>query len=296
MENFIHAHNVLWSFLLFPLPSLISPDTESFLPKVSLLLSCLFWDDFLMKCFCHLFFFQPTALITIACLSLDGALFTDMDSLRMATPLKKMTPPSCSINCQQLLWEGRWLMILSHDYLSQWWWDVGRSSSMQILHRYPQQLWVHKNSLYVKSRRQHLMTILSTLQFSHSSLSSVMLPECWGRGWHRCPIEDWALNGHLSSALWSTTSLCINCCPLQRPRLRATTIYGYKHKHLEGSLTTWSYSKTKLVDSPLGPMNSPAMGFWSGLQYYIHTVQIQADNSCLTPITVMPLLGLLTHN
>lgn len=104
------------------------------------------------------------------------------------------------------------------------------------------------------------------------SPSSVMLPECWGRGWQRCPVEGWAFNGHLFSALWSTTSLGVNGCPLQRPRLRATTTYGYKHKHLEGSLTTWSYSKTKLVGSPLGPMNSPVMSFLPGLQYYIQTV------------------------
>ncbi|KAK7814078.1 hypothetical protein U0070_020937 [Myodes glareolus] len=37
-------------------------------------------------------------LITAARLSLDGALFTDMDSLGVATSLKKMTPPSCSTN------------------------------------------------------------------------------------------------------------------------------------------------------------------------------------------------------
>lgn len=241
--------------------------------------------------------FRLLFLITAACLSLGGALLTDMDSLSVATSLKKTTPPFCSTNSQQFLWKGRWLRILNRDCLSQWWRDVGGSSSMQNLPRYPQWLSVHKSSLYVKSRRQHLMLVLSILRFLYAFLSPISnVPWALGQGRQRCPIEDWTLSGHLFSVLWSTTSLCINGCPLQRPRLRVATIYGNKHKHLEGSLTTWSYGKTKLVGYPLGPMDSPVMGFWSCLQYYMQTVQIQPDNSCLTPTTVMPLLHLLTHS
>lgn len=141
------------------------------------------------------------------------------------------------------------------------------------------------------------LLIFSFLRFLYSFLPFISnVPWALGQGRQRCPIEGWALSGHLFSALWSTTSLCINGCPLQRPRLRVTTIYGYKHKHLEGSLATWSYGKTKLVGYPLGPMDSPVMGFWSCLQYYMQTVHTQPDKSCLTPITVTPLLRLLTHS
>lgn len=38
-------------------------------------------------------------------------------------------------------------------------------------------------------------------------------------------------------------------------------MYGYKHKYIEGNLTTWPLRKRALISSPLGLMTSLALGF-----------------------------------
>lgn len=35
--------------------------------------------------------------------------------------------------------------------------------------------------------------------------------------------------------------------------------FKYKHTYLEGTLTTWPFSKVTIVGSMIGPMTSPAM-------------------------------------
>lgn len=62
----------------------------------------------------------------------------------------------------------------------------------------------------------------------------------------------------LTSFILSTlTSLSIN----HKQLLMASLIYGYKHKYLEGSLTTGSFTKlTIYLGSCLGHMIFPAKG------------------------------------
>lgn len=81
-----------------------------------------------------------------------------------------------------------------------------------------------------------------------------LLPLTW-RGWYRCPIEHWALHGHLYSALWPLLSLWSKTRFLS-PVLRTALIYRCKHQYLEGHLinSVCPFSKTTVVASPLGPI------------------------------------------
>lgn len=46
-------------------------------------------------------------------------------------------------------------------------------------------------------------------------------------------------------------------------------VYGYSHKYLEGSLTTYSFYKTSVVNPAIGPVTSLDISYWPGLQYQI---------------------------
>jgi hypothetical protein len=50
-------------------------------------------------------------------------------------------------------------------------------------------------------------------------------------------------------------------------RFGAEVMYWYKHKYLRDSLTTYPFSKTKVVELHTVPMSSPVMGLWPVPQY-----------------------------
>lgn len=102
----------------------------------------------------------------------------------------------------------------------------------------------------------------SISQTSATSSGSYILPTTssakflalWvGGNWFSLPIYDWAFTisyvQHFDQ-FW----VCTNCChrkgKLLWPALRTTQIYSYKYKHLNASLTIWSFSKTVIVGAP----------------------------------------------
>lgn len=85
---------------------------------------------------------------------------------------------------------------------------------------------------------------------------------CWQRWWP----WDWALSVHLG-ALTYYTSLCWLLPTAKETKVDSSLIYGYQNKYSEVSLTAWPFSKITVAGSTLGPLTSPAMWFWSRLQY-----------------------------
>lgn len=55
--------------------------------------------------------------------------------------------------------------------------------------------------------------------------------------------------------------------PSRKMLLQPTLVYGYKQKYLEGKRIAWSFNKVTITVSSLGPMSSPVMDCWLGLQY-----------------------------
>lgn len=90
----------------FHYPLLFLLTLNPLFPMCSSYYHVFFWMTFWWNVFVIYSSFSLLFLITAARLSLDGALFTDMDSLGVATSLKKMTPPSCSTNRSSPSLEG----------------------------------------------------------------------------------------------------------------------------------------------------------------------------------------------
>lgn len=107
------------------------------------------------------------------------------------------------------------------------------------------------------------------LSLSSGSFLPSPLPWCslsrQKRSWYRCTICGWALTVNSFQHFKQLTYLCINHIHYNKAllwlRLVASQIYAFKHKHLEGSLTTWSFIKTKSIITLLGFITSLAKGF-----------------------------------
>lgn len=133
------------------------------------------------------------------------------------------------------------------------WWNVDESSLVQVA-TVAMGSW--QKPCPGDSVSQHAAPFLALVLGPFST----MFPEP-KRGWHRCPIQGWALNSHLLSALWPFMYLCINKVHFRQkfswPRQRAALIFGHKDKYLEASLILCSFVNAAVIGPPLQGLWTP---------------------------------------
>ena len=85
----------------------------------------------------------------------------------------------------------------------------------------------------------------------------------WSRWWWcKCPVSVWTLT---VTYFWLVMSLCINHYSTNEKslwiKLRVAQTYGYEHKCLEVSLTTWPLSRSTSEGSPVRSIASLELYF-----------------------------------
>lgn len=145
------------------------------------------------------------------------------------------------------------------------------------------------------SRAQHFMEQLPILQFLHSCYSfSKMFPGSWGQEGKY--VTQMVYLGVSTQSLvlntWTDPESGLTATHCQKkflwPTIRSL-IYGYKHKHLEGSSVTYLFKKIALVVPPsLGPMTFWALGLCD--QLCSNQAWISPRKQVVTPIAVVLLL------
>lgn len=113
-----------------------------------------------------------------------------------------------------------------------------------------------------------------------------------------CSGTLWALEGMIKIAylaviysqpfgqLWvSALTITHEKQKLLWPKLRIRLISGYKYKHLEGSWTAYSFSKTTVrCPCPLSPITSQPIGVFKDMNFFHlesnHKLLVAASQSC----------------
>lgn len=111
-----------------------------------------------------------------------------------------------------------------------------------------------------------VMVLLSPSSGSHSlpTVSSVMLSESQKK-WNRCLILGQSLSSHLFQHIFTNYGSLLWLSSTAKKAFLTKTKRVYKHKYIDGSLTTYPFSKMSVIDCPIELVTSLVIGFWPSL-------------------------------